>query len=117
MNALTAALTPENNLFSLLNPFIRLFEGAQLSWKAMIQSTAARTPDAAFAMEESDATYLLKAFLPGAIKDAVQVDVCGEELRVKATCETRYTDGRAFSYVRQKAVDERFHLPADALQE
>jgi hypothetical protein len=27
----------------------------------------------------------------------------------------RYTDGRAFSYIRQKPVDEAFKLPADAL--
>ncbi len=116
MSALTTSVPQQTSLVSLLNPFIRLFDGAaDASWKAMVQATRGRTPEPAFALEESAATYLVKAFLPGAARAGVEVLVDGDELRVRARCEVRYTDGKAFSYVRQKQVDERFTLPADAL--
>lgn len=118
MSALTTPVPPQISLITLLNPFIRMFDTvATASWKAMIQSTRGKTPEAAFALEESDATYLLKAFLPGTSKDLVEVAIEDGELRLKARCEVRYTDGKAFSYVRQKTVDERFTLPADAMGE
>jgi HSP20 family molecular chaperone IbpA len=117
MHALITSAAPQNPLFSLLNPFIRMFEGVNVSWKAMVQSTAGRVPEPAFAMEESASTYLLKAFLPGAAREGIHVAIEGDEIRVGAKCETRYHDGQsgAFTYVRQKTVEERFHLPVDAL--
>lgn len=118
MSALMRPLAPPTSLITLLNPFIRMFETvANASWKAKLQSTRGKTLEPAFALEESQGSYLVKAFLPGATRDGARAVVEGDELHVSAQCETRYTDGKAFSYVRQKPVDERFVLPADALRE
>ena len=122
MSALTMQMPRPSSLIELLNPFIRLFDGAanpaaRSSWKAMVQSTRGKAPGPAFALTESDGAYVVNAFLPGATSAGALATVEGDELRVRARCETRYTDGNAFSYVRQKQVDERFTLPADALHE
>ena len=116
--ALVATSGPDRAARSLLtffNPVVRLFEAARSgSWKMMMQSTLGRMPEPAFALEVSESAYMLRAFLPGATRKGLACTVEDRELRIRATSEVRFTDGRSFSYIRQTPVDERYALPADA---
>lgn len=104
-------------IFEILAPVVRTFDRLA-SWKTMIQSAEQRAEvEPAFALEQQEGLYILKAVVPGASAAELKVEVNGSALRIHGRTQVRFSDGRSFGYVRERPVDQTFVLPPDAAGE
>jgi HSP20 family molecular chaperone IbpA len=106
-------------LFDLLSPLVRTFDALTSgSWKSMLASASqkadAMQAEPAFALEETEDAYVLRALVPGASSATLKVEVEGTKLRLTGTSRVRFESRHGLSYLREWPVAETITLPPDA---
>jgi HSP20 family molecular chaperone IbpA len=84
------------------------------SWKQMALAAEAQVAEPAFALEEQEDCYLLKALVPGLRPESVRLEGSDSSLRLSGISQLRFAGGNRFGYVRERPVGEVFTLPPDA---